>query len=98
MSLATELTLNFQSLSKIFESNNSSSIFLAVPTIPKQKTVVSPNLFKGKVTNTLLFRDLLMFLSEIVNSRFYRPDLWRLMDPVVTCEEKTIRMEQKITL
>lgn len=93
MSLATELTLNFQSLSKIFESNNSSSIFLAVPTIPKQKTVVSPNLFKGKVTNTLLFRDLLMFLSEIVNSRFYRPDLWRLMDPVVTCEEKTIRME-----
>lgn len=49
--------------------------------------------FKGKIKNVFLFRDLLLFLNEVVNSRFYRQDLWRLLDPVITCEKEQIMME-----
>lgn len=60
------------------------------PTIDKNQPL---KFFKGKVKNAFLFRDLLLFLSEVVNSRFYRPDLWRQLDPVITCEESQIMME-----
>lgn len=93
MSLTAEYTLNFKSKSQIFEDENQIySVFLAIP-LPVKQDKKSGNFFKGNVKNPLLFRDLLLFLSDIVNSRFYRPDLWRLMDPVVTCEKDLIRLE-----
>ena len=49
--------------------------------------------FKGKVKNIFLFRDLLTLLSDIVESRFYKPEFKRFFDPVITCEDDKLRME-----
>lgn len=68
-------------------------MFLKTSFLPDIKTNQPIKFFKGKVKNVFLFRDLLLFLSDIVNSRFYRPDLWRYLDPVITCEDTGIRME-----
>lgn len=94
MSQTKEMSLTFNSESKLIVQDNIPKMFLSVPTLPNIDKKEQPSkFFKGKVTNIFLFRDLLLFLSEIVNARFYRPDLWRYMDPVITCEDTGIRME-----
>src|SRR4051812_45480621 len=52
-----------------------------------------PWLFRGDLAQPLLFRDALLTLREVVNARFYRPDLWKLLDPVVSVEPKCVRLE-----
>ena len=38
-------------------------------------------------------RNLLLGLRNTVESRFYRPDLWRLLDPVITSGNQLLRLE-----
>lgn len=52
-----------------------------------------PELFAGRIAQPLAFRNLLLSLHHVVESRFYRPDLWRLMDPVMTSGDELLRME-----
>jgi hypothetical protein len=94
MSQTKEMNLTFNSESKLLVQDSIPRMFLSVPTLPNIEKENQPSkFFKGKVKNVFLFRDLLLFLSEIVNSRFYRADLWRYLDPVITCEDTGIRME-----
>ena len=41
-----------------------------------------PAIFSGQIAQPLIFRNLLLGLRNTVESRFHRPDLWRLLDPV----------------
>src|SRR5687768_17000286 len=59
----------------------------------KKKAQPKPWLFHGQVAEPLLLRDGLLSLSDVVGSRFYRPDLWKLLDPVVTVEPDWVRLE-----
>lgn len=58
-----------------------------------RKEAPKPWLFHGKVAQPVLFRDCLLTLRDVVNTRFYRPDLWKLMDPVVSIEQEWVRLE-----
>jgi len=49
--------------------------------------------FRGQVRELLPFRDCLLYLQAIVQARFYRPDLWRYLDPVITAEPAQVRLE-----
>ena len=49
--------------------------------------------FPRQVAQPILFRDCLLTLRDVVNTRFYRPDLWKLMDPVVSIEQEWVRLE-----
>lgn len=49
--------------------------------------------FRGQVRDLLSFRDCLLYLNSVVQARFYRPDLWRYLDPVITAEPEQVRME-----
>ncbi|HPF58943.1 MAG TPA: hypothetical protein P5149_00180 [Candidatus Competibacteraceae bacterium] len=52
-----------------------------------------PAIFSGQIAQPLVFRNLLLGLRQTVESRFYRPDLWRLLDPVITSGHRLLRME-----
>ncbi|PIQ25798.1 hypothetical protein COW36_21905 [bacterium (Candidatus Blackallbacteria) CG17_big_fil_post_rev_8_21_14_2_50_48_46] len=81
---------NFQTLSTVLSHSEETDILLATPLKnPGQMA----QFFRGQVRSPLLFRNALLWLSEIVESRFYRPDLWRYLDPVVTCEPQRVRLE-----
>ncbi|HRF43480.1 MAG TPA: hypothetical protein PLD30_04445 [Candidatus Competibacteraceae bacterium] len=54
---------------------------------------VLPAIFSGEIAQPLVFRNLLLGLRQTVESRFYRPDLWRLLDPVITSGHRLLRME-----
>lgn len=82
----------FMRHSEVQQAPELQGILLAVPVADADAGVGGP-LFRGQVRQPLLFRDLLLWLSEIVNSRFYRPDLWRYLDPVVTAESTQLRLE-----
>jgi predicted transcriptional regulator len=84
------LTQKFLSLSQLYHGEDETGILLAAPL---QKSGQNLQLFRGQARQPLLFRDNLIWLSEIVNARFYRPDLWRYLDPVVSCESQQIRLE-----
>jgi hypothetical protein len=58
-----------------------------------RKEAPKPWLFHGKVAQPVLFRDCLLTLRDVVNTRFYRPDLWKLLDPVVSIEQEWVRLE-----
>ncbi|MBI2300961.1 MAG: SWIM zinc finger family protein [Armatimonadetes bacterium] len=68
-------------------------VFLAALQREETKPAPKPWLFRGMLAQPLIFRDGLLTLREVVAARFYRPDLWRLLDPVVTTEEEWVRLE-----
>lgn len=59
----------------------------------QRKEAPKPWLFHGKLAQPVLFRDCLLTLRDVVDSRFYRPDLWKLLDPVVSVEQEWVRLE-----
>jgi hypothetical protein len=59
----------------------------------KAVPVPKPWLFRGRVAQPLVFRDSLLVLRDTVNARFFRPDAWRMADPVVTTESEWLRLE-----
>src|SRR5688572_29049026 len=59
----------------------------------QRREAPKPWLFHGEVAQPLLFRDSLLTLRDVVNTRFYRPDLWKLLDPVVSVEQEWVRLE-----
>lgn len=81
---------HYQTLSQVQESPAESGVFLATPL---RANTQSQQFFRGQARQPLLFRDALLWLAELVNARFYRPDLWRYLDPVVSCEPSQIRLE-----
>ncbi|MDS4030988.1 MAG: hypothetical protein RKO66_13065, partial [Candidatus Contendobacter sp.] len=52
-----------------------------------------PAIFSGQIAQPLIFRNLLLGLRQTVESRFYRPDWWRLLDPVITSGNQLLRLE-----
>lgn len=52
-----------------------------------------PAIFSGQIAQPLIFRNLLLGLRRTVESRFYRPDWWRLLDPVITSGNQLLRLE-----
>ncbi len=67
-------------------------IFLA-STEPAELSTTLPAIFSGQIAQPLLFRNLLLGLRQTVEARFYRPDLWRMLDPVITSGQRLLRME-----
>ncbi len=76
----TGLVLVFMASTELVEDQQTSSA--AVPAI-----------FSGQIAQPLIFRNLLLGLRQTVESRFYRPDLWRLLDPVITSGHQLLRLE-----
>ncbi len=68
-------------------------VFLAAMQRTGKPPLPKPWLFRGELAQPLLFRDCLLTLRDVVDARFYRPDLWRLLDPVVTCAPDWVRLE-----
>ena len=68
-------------------------VFLAAMQRRQEEAPPKPWLFRGQLAEPLLFRDGLLTLRDVVTARFYRPDLWRLLDPVVTVEHDWVRLE-----
>ncbi|MBL8250395.1 MAG: SWIM zinc finger family protein [Candidatus Competibacter sp.] len=60
---------------------------------PRRTGAASPAIFSGQIAQPLIFRNLLLGLRQTVESRFYRPDLWRLLDPVITSGHRLLRLE-----
>ncbi len=58
-----------------------------------QPAAAVPAIFSGQIAQPLIFRNLLLGLRNTVESRFYRPDLWRLLDPVITSGNQLLRLE-----
>ena len=50
-------------------------------------------LFAGRIAAPRTFAQLLTTLREVVDARFHRPDLWRLLDPVITGGSGHLRLE-----
>jgi hypothetical protein len=65
-------------------------VFLAAM---RRKEAPKPWLFHGELAQPLVFREGLLTLRDVVTTRFYRPDLWRMLDPVVTVEQEWVRLE-----
>lgn len=65
-------------------------VFLAAM---QRREAPKPWLFHGQVAQPLTFRDGLLTLRDVVNTRFFRPDLWKLLDPVVSVEREWVRLE-----
>ena len=61
--------------------------------IETQPAAAVPAIFSGQIAQPLIFRNLLLGLRNTVESRFYRPDLWRLLDPVITSGNQLLRLE-----
>ncbi|HRC71378.1 MAG TPA: SWIM zinc finger family protein [Candidatus Competibacter sp.] len=60
---------------------------------PRRTGADSSAIFSGRIAQPLIFRNLLLGLRQTVESRFYRPDLWRLLDPVITSGQQLLRLE-----
>ncbi len=58
-----------------------------------QPPAAVPAIFSGQIAQPLIFRNLLLGLRNTVESRFHRPDLWRLLDPVITSGNQLLRLE-----
>ena len=58
-----------------------------------KSSVAIPAIFSGHIDQPLIFRNLLLGLRNTVEARFYRPDLWRLLDPVITSGNRLLRLE-----
>jgi hypothetical protein len=58
-----------------------------------QAPLPQAGIFSGQIAEPLVFRNLLLGLRHTVQARFYRPDLWRLLDPVITAGHELLRLE-----
>jgi len=90
-----DFQVRFKSQSRTGEYQQWLLIFLAASIVEESPALrrPRPEIFTGGVAQPLVFRDLLLFLRDIVQSRFYRPDLWRYMDPVMTSGHTLLRCE-----
>ncbi len=68
-------------------------VYLAASEQAAKKARPKPWLFRGDLAHPVLFRENLLTLRDVVDSRFYRPDLWKLLDPVVSVESEWVRLE-----
>ena len=70
-------------------------VFMASTELTEERRtdVAVPAIFSGQIAQPLIFRNLLLGLRSTVESRFYRPDLWRLLDPVITSGNQLLRLE-----
>ncbi len=68
-------------------------VYLAAMLRQRAKPAPKPFLFRGELAQPLPFRDCLLTLRDVVDARFYRPDLWRYLDPVVTTAPDWVRLE-----
>jgi len=59
----------------------------------RQTDAALPAIFSGQIAQPLIFRNLLLGLRQTVESRFYRPDWWRMLDPVITSGNQLLRLE-----
>jgi hypothetical protein len=83
-------TASYRRASQILAAGGLLHVFLAAM---ERRAAPKPWLFHGRLAEPVLFRDCLLTLRDVVNARFYRPDLWRLLDPVVTVEPEWVRLE-----
>ncbi len=70
-------------------------VFMAASELarPSQSSPTLPAIFSGHIAQPLIFRNLLLGLRQTVESRYFRPDLWRLLDPVITSGNQLLRLE-----
>ena len=70
-------------------------VFMAATELGEERRTDAavPAIFSGQLAQPLIFRNLLLGLRNTVESRFYRPDLWRLLDPVITSGNQLLRLE-----
>ena len=69
-------------------------VFLASTELAGEpQSTTLPAIFSGQIAQPLMFRNLLLGLQQTVQSRFYQPDRWRLLDPVMTAGQQLLRME-----
>ena len=60
---------------------------------PRPVPLPHPFFFEGRCRSPRVVADLLLALAHTVNSRFYLPGAWRMLDPVVTSSEELLRLE-----
>ena len=60
---------------------------------PRPVALAHPFFFEGRCRSPRVVADLLLVLANTVNSRFYLPGAWRMLDPVVTSSEELLRLE-----
>lgn len=60
---------------------------------PRPVALPHPFFFEGRCRSPRMVADLLLALAHTVNSRFYLPGAWRMLDPVVTSSEELLRLE-----
>jgi hypothetical protein len=53
----------------------------------------SPTIVSASLAEPVAFARALTALHEVVAARYYRPDLWRYLDPVVTADGEHVRLE-----
>ncbi|MCU0808310.1 MAG: hypothetical protein MUC53_10340 [Candidatus Contendobacter sp.] len=70
-------------------------VFMAATELSEEQRTDAavPAIFSGQLAQPLIFRNLLLGLRNTVESRFYRPDLWRLLDPLITSGNQLLRLE-----
>jgi hypothetical protein len=85
-----DYAVTYRRLSQVAVVQGLLHVYLAAQ---QRKAAPKPWLFHGQVAEPLLFRDSLLTLRDVVNARFYRPDLWKLLDPVVSVEREWVRLE-----
>lgn len=69
------------------------SIAASRPEEQSSPEVPLTGLFRGEIAQPLMFRNALTTLRSVVDARFYRPDWWRYLDPVMTVGGEVLRME-----
>lgn len=84
-------SVSYQRASEVAVFGTLAYVFLAA--MARKQAVPKPWLFRGQVAQPLLFRDALLSLQDVVAARYYRPDLWRYLDPVVTVAPECVRLE-----
>ncbi|MEZ0368159.1 MAG: hypothetical protein ACAI44_03620 [Candidatus Sericytochromatia bacterium] len=85
-----EYTLRFSRPSSVANLDDQTHVFLAAAL---QARAASPEIFTGQPANPLVFRNLLLSLHDVVEARYYRPDLWRYLDPVLTAGSEQLHLE-----
>lgn len=85
-----EYTLSFSRPSTVETQADQTHVFLAAAL---QARASCPEIFTGQPAHPLTFKNLLLSLHDVVEARFYRPDLWRYLDPVLTAGSQQLHLE-----
>ena len=88
-----EFVTRYRQPSHISDQAGIMLVFLASTGLPQPDASPVPAIFSGQIARPLIFRNLLLGLRQTVESRFYRPDWWRLLDPVITAGNQLLRLE-----